>query len=77
MNSVETLKEAITGVKFTPAQKAIVSKLLDGWIIVVVNRHYLNGGEYMWRTPYSAFWNVFYEIKRQKGIKVETNLFIV
>jgi len=27
MNSVETLKEAITGVKFTPAQKAIVSKL--------------------------------------------------
>jgi hypothetical protein len=88
MNSVETLKEAITGVKFTPAQKAVVSKLLDGWIIVVVNRHYLNGGEYMWRTPYSenlqhagkvykAFWNVFYEIKRQKGIKVETNLFIV
>jgi len=46
----------------------------------------MNGGEMMWKTPnsdylehagkvYKAFFNVFYQIKKQKGIEVPTNLF--
>ena len=87
MNSVQALQAAISGVKFSAPQKKIVEKLLNGYQIEVVNKHYRSGGEWMWNSPYSAslqpagkvykaFWNVFYEIKRQKGIKVETNLFI-
>ena len=87
MNSVQILEEAISGVKFSAPQKKIIERLLDGYQIQVVNKHYRSGGEWMWNSPYSAslqpagkvykaFWNVFYEIKRQKGIKVEANLFI-
>ena len=87
MNSVQILEEAISGVKFSAPQKRIIERLLDGYQIQVVNKHYRSGGEWMWNSPYSAslqpagkvykaFWNVFYEIKRQKGIKVEANLFI-
>ena len=87
MNSVQALQAAISGVKFSSPQKRIVERLLEGYQIQVVNKHYRSGGELMWNSPYSAslqpagkvykaFWNVFYEIKRQKGIKVEANLFI-
>ena len=87
MNSVQSLQAAISGVKFSAPQKRIVERLLEGYQIQVVNKHYRSGGEWMWNSPYSAslqpagkvykaFWNVFYEIKRQKGIKVEANLFI-
>ena len=87
MNSIQILEEAISGVKFSAPQKKIIERLLDGYQIQVVNKHYRSGGEWMWNSPYSAslqpagkvykaFWNVFYEIKRQKGIKVEANLFI-
>ena len=86
MNKIEDFQTAIEGVKFTKAQKGIVSILLRGWEIRVVNRHHANGGTMMWKSPhsdylehagkvYKAFFNVFYQIKKQKGIDVPTNLF--
>ena len=87
MNKIEKFTESIEGVKFTPAQKKIVNLILKGWEIQIVNRHYRNGGELMWKVPnstylehagsvYKAFFNVFYQIKKQKGIEVPTNLFL-
>ena len=87
MNKIEKFQKSIEGVKFTPAQKKIVDYILRGWEIKVVNKHRMNGGEMMWKTPnsdylehagkvYKAFFNVFYQIKKQKGIEVPTNLFI-
>ncbi len=87
MNSVQILKEAISGVKFSAPQKRIIERLLEGYQIEVVNKHYRSGGEWMWNSPYSAslqpagkvykaFWNVFYQIKVQKGIVLSANLFI-
>ena len=46
----------------------------------------MSGGQMMWKSPYStslehagkvykAFFNVFYQIKKQKGIEIPTNLF--
>jgi hypothetical protein len=46
----------------------------------------MNGGEMMWKIPnsdylehagkvYKAFFNVFYQIEKQKGIKIPTNEF--
>jgi|TARA_B110000238_G_C16078458_1_gene418283 hypothetical protein len=86
MNKIEKFQKSIEGVKFTPAQKKIVDYILRGWEIKVVNKHRMNGGEMMWKTPnsdylehagkvYKAFFNVFYQIKKQKGIEVPTNLF--
>ena len=86
MTKIEKFQKSIEGVKFTPAQKKIVDLILRGWEIKVVNKHLMNGGEMMWKTPnsdylehagkvYKAFFNVFYQIKKQKGIEVPTNLF--
>ena len=86
MNKIEKFAESIEGVKFTPPQKKIVELLLKGWEIQIVNKHRMNGGEMMWKNPnssylehagkvYKAFFNVFYQIKKQKGIEVPTNLF--
>ena len=85
MNKIEKFTESIEGVKFTPAQKKIVNLILKGWEIKVVNKHRMNGGEMMWKTPndsleyagkvYKAFFNVFYQIKKQKGIEVPTKEF--
>lgn len=85
MNKIEKFTESIKGVKFTPAQKKIVNLILKGWEIKVVNKHRMNGGEMMWKTPndslehagkvYKAFFNVFYQIKKQKGIEVPTKEF--
>ena len=86
MNKIKEFGKSIEGVKFTPAQKKIVDYILRGWEIKVVNKHRMNGGEMMWKTPnsdylehagkvYKAFFNVFYQIKKQKGIEVPTNLF--
>ena len=86
MNKVERFKKSIEGVKFTPAQKKIVSRILNGYEIQVVNRQRMSGGEMMWRksnteylehagSVYKAFFNVFYQIKKQKGIVVPTNEF--
>jgi len=87
MNKIEEFQKAIEGVKFTPAQQNIVNKLLNGYEIEVVNKHYMNGGEMMWKNPnsdylehagkvYKAFFNVFYQIKKQKGIEIPTNQFV-
>lgn len=87
MNSVQALQAAISGVKFSAPQKKIVERLLDGCQIEVVNKHYRSGGEWMWNSPYSAslqpagkvykaFFNVFYQIKKQKGITFPYNTFI-
>ena len=87
MNSVQALQAAISGVKFSAPQKKIVERLLDGYQIEVVNKHYRSGGEWMWNSPYSAslqpagkvykaFFNVFYQIKKQKGITFPYNTFI-
>ena len=87
MNSVQALQAAISGVKFSSPQKRIVERLLEGYQIQVVNKHYRSGGEWMWNSPYSAslqpagkvykaFFNVFYQIKKQKGIVLSANLFI-
>ena len=86
MNKIKEFKKSIEGVKFTPAQKKIVDLILKGYEIKVVNKHRMNGGEMMWKTPnsdylehagkvYKAFFNVFYQIKKQKGIEVPTKLF--
>ena len=87
MNSVQILKEAVAGVKFSAPQKKIVEMLLKGYQIEVVNKHWVNGGVWMWNSPYSAslqpagkvykaFWNIFYQIKVQKGIVLSSSLFI-
>ena len=86
MTKIEKFQKSIEGVKFTPAQKKIVDYILRGWEIKVVNKHRMSGGEMMWKSPhsdyldhagkvYKAFFNVFYQIKKQKGIEVPTNLF--
>ena len=86
MTKIENFQKSIEGVKFTPAQKKIVDLILKGYEITVVNKHHMNGGQMMWKTPhsdylehagkvYKAFFNVFYQIKKQKGIEVPTNLF--
>jgi|TARA_B110000495_G_scaffold118645_1_gene102974 hypothetical protein len=85
-NKIEMFVKSIEGVKFTQAQKKIVDLILKGYEIKVVNKHRMSGGEMMWKSPYStslehagkvykAFFNVFYQIKKQKGIEVPTNLF--
>lgn len=87
IDRIEVLKEAVAGVKFSTPQKKIVEKLLNGYQIEVVNKHYRSGGEWMWDSPYSAslqpagkvykaFFNVFYQIKKQKGITFPHNTFI-
>lgn len=87
IDRIEVLKEAVIGVKFSAPQKRIVERLLEGYQIEVVNKHYLSGGEWMWNSPYSAslqpagkvykaFCNVFYQIKKQKGITFPHNTFI-
>jgi len=87
IDRIEVLREAVTGVKFSAPQKRIIEKLLDGYQIEVVNKHYRSGGEWMWNSPYSAslqpagkvykaFFNVFYQIKKQKGITFPHNTFI-
>jgi hypothetical protein len=86
MTKIEKFEKSIEGVKFTPAQKKIVNLILKGWEITVVNKHHMSGGQMMWKVPnsdylehagkvYKAFFNVFYQIKKQKGIEVPTNLF--
>jgi hypothetical protein len=86
MNKLEMFQKSIEGVRFTPPQKKIVNLILKGYEIKVVNKHRMSGGEMMWKSPYStsleyagkvykAFFNVFYQIKKQKGIEVPTNLF--
>lgn len=85
-SKVLRFEKSIEGVKFTPAQKKIVNLILKGWEIEIVNRHHMNGGEMMWKNPnssylehagkvYKAFFNVFYQIKKQKGIVVPTKEF--
>ena len=86
-DKIKEFEKSIEGVKFTPAQKKIVTLLLNGYQIVVVNSHRMNGGEMMWKNPnsdylehagkvYKAFFNVFYQIKKQKGIVVPTKNFM-
>jgi len=87
MSKVKEFEKSIEGVKFTPAQQKIVNKLLKGYEIEVVNKHHMSGGQMMWKNPnsnnlehagkvYTSFFNVFYQIKKQKGIVIPTNLFL-
>lgn len=87
MSKLEKFKTAIENVKFTPAQQKVVNKLLLGYEIKVVNRHHLNGGEMKWKAPnseyldhagkiYKAFFNVFYQIKKQTGTEFVASNFI-
>jgi len=87
MNKIEEFQKAIKGVKFTPAQQKIVNNLLNGYTIEVVNKHHMSGGQLMWNTPnsdylehagkvYKAFFNVFYQIKKQNGVVISPNNFI-
>lgn len=85
-HKIEMFVKSCEGVKFTPAQKKVVYLLSIGYEIQVVNRHRQNGGEWMWKTPFSsslahpgtvykAFFNIFDQIKIQKGIDVDYTLF--
>lgn len=87
MNRVEKFQKAIEGVKFTTPQKKIVNLILKGYTIEVVNKHRMNGGEMMWKNPnseyleyagkvYKAFFNVFYQIKKQTGVELPTTGYI-
>lgn len=87
MSRIEVLKEAVAGVKFSAPQKRIVERLLNGDQIEVVNKHWANGGVWMWSRPnsenlepagkvYRAFWNMVHQIKVQKGINFSASLFI-
>jgi hypothetical protein len=87
MNKIEDLKKAIDGVKFTAPQKRIIDRLLDGYHIQVINKHRMSGGEWMWKhsesenieyagSVYKAFFNVFYQIKKQKGITFPNSTFV-
>ena len=86
MNKIEEFKQAIKGVKFTPAQQKIVDKLLNGYEIRLVNTHRMNGGEMKWKNPnseyleyagkvYRAFFNIFHQIKIQNGIIYKSSNF--
>ena len=87
MKRIEEFQKAIVGVKFTPAQKNIVNHILKGYTIEVVNKHHMSGGQLMWKTPnsdylehagkvYKAFFNVFYQIKKQTGVELSTKGYI-
>ena len=87
MNRIEEFQKAIVGVKFTTPQKKIVNLILKGYTIEVVNKHHMSGGELMWKNPdsnylehagkvYKAFFNVFYQIKRQSGVELSTKGYI-
>ena len=87
MTRIEEFQKAIEGVKFTPPQKKIVNLILKGYTIEVVNRHHMSGGELMWKNPnsdylehagkvYKAFFNVFYQIKKQSGVVLPTTGYI-
>jgi hypothetical protein len=87
MNKIEEFQKAIEGVKFSPAQQKIVNKLLNGYEIEVVNKHHMSGGQMLWKSPnsdylehagkvYKAFFNVFYQIKKQNGVVISPNNFI-
>ena len=87
MKRIEEFQKAIVGVKFTPAQKNIVNLILKGWTIEVVNKHHMSGGQLMWKNPdsnylehagkvYKAFFNVFYQIKKQTGVVLPTTGYI-
>lgn len=87
MKRIEEFQKAIEGVKFTPPQKKIVNLILKGYTIEVVNRHHVSGGDFMWKNPnshnlehagkvYKAFFNVFYQIKKQSGVVLPTTGYI-
>ena len=87
MKRIEEFQKAIVGVKFTPAQKNIVNLILKGYTIEVVNKHHMSGGQLMWKNPdsnylehagkvYKAFFNVFYQIKKQTGVALSTKGYI-
>tara|TARA_B100001094_G_C17661967_1_gene544667 strand:- start:84 stop:356 length:273 start_codon:yes stop_codon:yes gene_type:complete len=81
MTKVEKFTETIKGIKFTPAQKKIVDKLLRGYEIQVVNPHHMNGGTMMWKSPhsnslehagkvYKAFYNIGWKLRREGRVEL-------
>lgn len=73
-------------VKFTIPQQKIVVKLFRGAKLTTVNRHHMSGGEFRWvdypgadpsyaGKVYKAFFNIFYQIKKQTGIIVDPRNF--
>jgi hypothetical protein len=76
----------VKDIKFTPAQKKIVDRLIKGDKLWIINKHRADGGEYTWKTShsispeyagsvYKAFWNIQWVIKKQKGIEVDFSIF--
>lgn len=77
MNKIEKLEKAIEGVKFTPAQKKVIDKLLIGYTIKIINKYHISGGQMVWYREgntehagriYKAFFNTFRTIKKAKGL---------
>lgn len=75
-------------VKFTIPQQKIVVKLFRGAKLTRVNKHHMSGGEFRWidypgadpsyaGKVYKAFYNVFYQIKKQTGVVVPAGSFII
>lgn len=84
--TIAEFQEVITEnkIKFTKPQQKIVDKLLRGDKLVVVNQYRINGGEFMWKdhnssylsyagSVYKAFFNIFYQIKKQTGFTTDIN----
>ena len=85
--NLEQFTELVKDIKFTPAQNKIVNRLIKGDQLWLLNSHRMSGGEWMWKNPnsenleyagkvYKAFWNIFYQIRKQKGILLSTRGFI-
>lgn len=69
-------------IKFTKPQQAIVDRILKGDVLTVINKHYANGGEFMWLRQYSsypeyagsvykAFFNIAWQIEKKTGERYE------
>jgi hypothetical protein len=55
--------------KFTKPQQAIISKFLEGHKLTIVNKHQMNGGDWMWVSPSSKYLeNAGHTSKAYRGI---------
>tara|TARA_R110000782_G_scaffold98188_8_gene183436 strand:- start:704 stop:994 length:291 start_codon:yes stop_codon:yes gene_type:complete len=64
--------------KFTLAQQKIVDRLLKGHRLMIVNKHHMSGGSFVWRSDvslnheyagrvYKAFFNIGYTLGMDSG----------
>ena len=75
------MKNYITGIKFTKPQQEIINRFLLGDKLVLVNAHYMNGGELKWKSNnsnyldyagkvYRAYQNIQRKIEKAKGEEI-------